>query len=66
MRASTASLSVRRCGYQGIFAGLEDLGHDLLCETADGIEVSSRMSSGRVKTTAVDGQAAGSELPQLA
>jgi hypothetical protein len=25
--------------YQGIFAGLEDLGRDLICETADGIEV---------------------------
>jgi len=25
--------------YQGIFAGLEDLGRDLICETADGFEV---------------------------
>jgi hypothetical protein len=25
--------------YQGIFAGLEDLGRDLICETPDGIEV---------------------------
>jgi hypothetical protein len=25
--------------YQGIFAGLEDLGRDLICETVDGIEV---------------------------
>lgn len=28
-----------RVTYQGIFAGLEDLGRDLICETADGIEV---------------------------
>jgi hypothetical protein len=28
-----------RVAYQGIFAGLDDLGRDLICETADGVEV---------------------------